>query len=381
MSFDQFTYSMPYIPGETTEKSLPGGGGIYLLADAEDHLIQLAAAADIRRALRHKLTETAEETATRRANLRQIVRKIHWFPAHSVFELTYFYYRIARELRPDDYLKQVAFGPAWFVHVDVDANIPRFLPGKWLRSPPGIDLGPFATQTDATRFVEILEDAFDLCRYYHILEQVPHGQACAYFEMGKCPAPCDGTISMSTYREMMVTALQFAIGSREPTYLRLEQKMREAAQRQAFERAGLLKQQWERAQRIEHESYRRVAPIEQFDFLIVQRGGGRTCVKPFFVRGGWITPGEPAKLKDVPQVAAAWIARLQNGFPSHTATQQEQSEHIWLVSHFLFKREAPGLFLHKRELTSPEHLAEQIRSRFWRPTIQTSEIEPISDGD
>ena len=401
---------------------LPGVGGVYLLTDADDRIIQLASAGNLRRALHVRLAPPADgeaqaagAPARKRADLRQIVRKIRWRTAHSAFEISYEYWRLARALLPDNYLKQVAFGPAWFVHVDPSANIPRFVVGKVLRSPPGVDLGPFFTNADATRFVQVLEDGFDLCRYYHILEQAPRGTACAYFDMGKCPGPCDGSIPMARYREMIADALAFAAGGRGPAYERCETGMREAAARQAYEEAGKFKQRLERLREIEHKSFVQVAPVERFNYLIVQRGGGRTRVRPFFVHGGAITPGETASLKKLETVAGQWIEatwaasghadRFSNGkhgptgwtMPPGSASEamaepadeantgiprepsphpftlplsldrQAASEQIWLVSHFLGRKDPPGLFIRADRLLPADDLSRVIRERFTRP--------------
>jgi len=183
--------------------------------------------------------------------------------------------------------------------------------------------------------------------------------------MGKCPAPCDGTIPLSEYGRMIGAALAFALGEREQFYAGLEQMMRDAAATKAFERAGLFKQQRDRARGIEQDGYRFVRPIDEFNYLIVQRGGGRTRVKPFFVRGGEITAGHAVKLKELEMVAVEWLDHMQQPVvPQQTIAAQERSEHIWLVSHFLFKANSPGTFIHADGLPDPCALAEQIRVQF-----------------
>ncbi|UCD29114.1 MAG: hypothetical protein JSV03_01115 [Planctomycetota bacterium] len=376
----------PALPNESTldsaARSFPSGGGIYLLTDEHDRTILLASAGHLRRALRGRLLEPqqaddhqeAGTVARRRVDLSQVTRKIWWKPAHSMFEIKYEYYRLARQLMPNDYLENVAFGPSWFVHVDPAAEIPRFATGKILKLEAGIDLGSFATRTDAARFVEILEDAFDLCRYYHILEQAPNGQACAYHEMGKCPAPCDGSIPISQYRQTITSALAFACGERRAEFLdNWRDQMQEAAASRAYERANTCKQKLERVKGIEHEAFRLIRPINEFNYLIVQRGGGRTRLKPFFVHAGRIIPGSMVKLKDIDKRAGEWIEALKNPKTSSTdlsqEIRQEISEQIWLVSHYLFKRDAPGLFLHLSKLNDPAELADQIRNHFAKKPI------------
>lgn len=359
---------------------------MYLLTTAEDHIVQLASSGNLRRAILNRLAGQVENDgqppsphSRKRIDLAEIVRRICWRTAHSAFEISYEYWRLARVLQPETYLKQVAFGPAWFVHVDPASDIPRFLVCKVLRSPPGVELGPFFTNSDATRFVQILEDGFDLCRYDHILEQAPRGKACAYFDMGRCPAPCDGTIPMSRYRKMVADTLAFAAGDRQSVYGRCEAAMREAAGRQAYEEAARIKLRLARLREIEHQAFAHAGPLERFNWLIVQRGGGRTKVKPFFVRAGVITPGETVALKQLDAAVTRWSDEMATGVGNPKSStvlsdHQSLSEQIWLVSHFLGKKDPPGLFLHANLLPPPADLAAIVRERFRKP--EPPEVEP-----
>ncbi len=379
------------VSSESLDRRFPGGGGIYLLTDEQDRVILLSSAADMRRALRHRLLETPVEpsegqkasrplSSRRRLKLHEIVRRIRWKRAGSLFELNYEYQRIAREIIPEDYLENLAFGPAWFVHVDPMSAIPRFSVSKWLTDAAGSDLGPFPTQTAANRFVQVLQDLFDLCRYEHILEKTPNGQACAYFEMGRCPAPCDGSLPIERYREMVSAAWAFAGGRRPEVLNDWQTRMATAAARQAFEEAAHFKQLLQRARELEHESYRFVRPVRDFNYLVVQRVGARRQVKPFFVREGWIVPGEAVVLKNLDRAAVDWRDAMALPPPlsvvvADEAARRLRSEHIWLVSHFLFKRETPGWFLHKSDFTDSGALAATIRARF------NSGHEPATDSD
>ncbi|MBP7937662.1 MAG: hypothetical protein KA354_23725 [Phycisphaerae bacterium] len=363
------------LPAQQIAARLPGGGGVYLLTDADDRPIQFAAAADLRRALNNRLTQqtpTADGqtvvTSRRRANLREVVRRIRWRTACSQFEITYEYWRIARALHPDSYLKEVGFGATWFVHVDSEAAVPRFEIGKILGGPPGKDLGPFATQTDAARFVQTLEDIFDLCRDDPVLQRAPHGQPCAYFDMGRCPAPCNGSVPMTAYRRTVAEAMAFAAGQRVTVLQCWEQQMREAAGHREFERAAAFRQRIERARTLNQPAFEQVTELDRFSFLIVQRGGGTSRVKPFFVHRGQVEPGEPVRLSMIETVASEWLRQAEKPPADENsrtiASQQELSEQIALVSHFLFKREPAGLFLPAATLPGPASLVKLIRAAF-----------------
>src|SRR5207237_6872511 len=93
--------------------------------------------------------------------------------------------------------------PAWFIHVNPQTNFPRYTKTIDLGGKTGVFIGPLEDKYAAARLIEEIEDAFDLCRYYNILVQAPNARACAYKEMGKCPAPCDGTIAVDQYRALV----------------------------------------------------------------------------------------------------------------------------------------------------------------------------------
>ncbi len=365
-------------PGQAAiARAFPGCGGVYLLTDEQDRLVQLSAAADLRRALRGRLLDPPVETeepisamSRRKARLGEIVRRIRWQPAHSAFEMDYRYLCLARQIMPDTYLKSLSFGPAWFVQVSPEASIPRFLSGKVLAEGTAA-IGPFPTQPDANRFIQVLEDAFDLCRCHPVLEQAPHGPPCAYYEMGKCLGACAGLIPMEQYRGMIRAALAFAGGDREPAFSQWERQMRQLAGEWAYEKAAAVKQRIERARAVEQAAFRLVRPVEGFNYLVVQRGRGRITVKPFFVVGGSIEPGDPVSLKKLDEAVPRWCSAFASdrGRKREAAEDlQHLSEQIWLVSHYLFRNEPPGLFCHAAELDNVQSLCRRIRERFERPS-------------
>src|SRR5262249_43555506 len=152
-----------------------------------------------------------------------------------------------RRLYPKDYRKRLAFGPAWFLRGDPGEAIPRITVVKEYPADGARYVGPFATRADAEATIHVVEDLFDLCRKYDILRQAPDGKPCEYWEMGKCPAPCDGRVPMEEYRAAIGRAMDFAAGDRERAFAALDERMRSAAKGLQFERAAALKRSIEQA--------------------------------------------------------------------------------------------------------------------------------------
>jgi len=358
---------LPGQAGRLDPQQLPAHGGVWLLVDQADRPIQLAACQDLRRSISARLNRT--ERPTGRADLAAIARRLWWQPGFSQFETSYEYWRVARRLYPKGYRKMVGFGPAWFIEVDPSARTPllELTSDVYLRSRPTVYIGPFATRPDGSRFVEILQDLFALCRHPDILRRAPHAQACAYYEMGRCPAPCNGSIGLDQYRLTVAEAVGFACGRSARVVQELERQMASASQELQFERAASINKRIEAARALEARPFRFARHADRFAWLVIQRAGGTTRVKPFYVDRGRIRVGRPVRLGQVEQAAEEWLRQMQAGPDQPGGQPIDRAEATWLVSHFLFKQErAGGIYLDAATLKDACSVAELVQARFRR---------------
>lgn len=271
---------------------VPARRGVFLLADESDRPILLTTAASIRARLRGRLEAPDADRRKRTADLREVTRRIYWKLAGSHFETDWQYLELARAIWPKGYTRMLSWKPAWFVHVDPAEPFPHFVRTREVLAAAGRYVGPFETARSADRFLEVLADGFDLCRDVQCLRRSPRGHRCAYGQMGRCLAPCDGTVSMDAYRRVVAGAAEFAAGRRLDHAGRLRERMRAAAAELAFERAAALKARLDRLSELDADACRHVAPAEEFRFLLLQRSGSRRKVSPFCVCRGTIEAGK-----------------------------------------------------------------------------------------
>lgn len=362
--------------GSVDPQALPTHGGVYLIVDHEERPVLLATGQNLRRVVVHRLNAPPPDyKKTKRANLADVARRVYWRGTHSRFETAWLHWQIARTQDPVGYRKILAFPPTWFLRVDPTAKAPRFTPLREFPHDAASILGPFATRRHAEDWVRLLEDLFDLCRYHTILEQAPHGRPCAYFDMDKCPAPCDGSISTAAYRQMIENAVTFSTGIRQPRLAALRELMESQAESLAFEKAAAVRRTIERAKATPgRPEFSLLADLSAFCWLIVQRAGPKrrspknTLVRPFFVRRGTIEVGRPVSLANLDEEIPRWLARCGPCSVPPPASPDEQTarcEVLWLVGKFLFQAErAPGLFRRFDRLGDADELAGAVRERF-----------------
>ena len=325
-------------------KRIPARWVVYLLADAADQPIQLLCVKNLRYSLKRRLGGDESIGPSRRVNYRQMVRRIRWRVVDSGFEADAVYYEAAREIFPKTYQGMVGFRLAWFVHINPDAPFPRYVKTMDLTANAGIWLGPLEDKHAAARLIQEVEDAFDLCRYYHILVDAPNAKACAYKEMGKCPAPCDGSISMDQYRRMIEWSVRVLL---DPEAFVREQtrRMQEAAGELRFETAAKINAFIGQISRFGKGAFRHVRELRNFCFVSLQRGSREGTAKVFL-----ITPGGIEEIAGCmgAAIGAAEILRVHDERSSFAkpALDAIGAERIGIVAHHLFlAKQTAGVFL------------------------------------
>ncbi|MBX3402876.1 MAG: hypothetical protein KF699_05615 [Phycisphaeraceae bacterium] len=262
--------------------------------DGAQRPVLLAATGDLRAWARRRLASAPAEWV------------LHAVPCSCMMEADLAYLGLARRLAPAAASLAAERVRAWWACIDPGAEFPEWsksnlvegaiAPRSATRARGGAGgvgeaLGPFADKDSAGRFIEAVIDAFDLCREHRLLVLAPAAQACAYKEMGRCAAPCDGSESMESYRARVRAAVEAVTGGAGALAgLRgdVERRMRAAAAANEFESAAACKAQAERFSRLAGGAFARVRRLADFRFVLVWRGPREGWVRIGACRGGQV---------------------------------------------------------------------------------------------
>jgi excinuclease UvrABC nuclease subunit len=356
-------------------RQAPAKWVVYLMSDADDRPVQLLCVKNLRYSLRHRLLTPPDAGPSRRVNYRELVRRVRWRRVHSAFEADWVYWEIARVVFPESYRGMIGFRPAWFIHVNPEHDFPRWIKTIDLAK-GGTLIGPIEDKHAAARLIELIEDWFDLCRYYRILVEAPHGSACAYKEMGKCPAPCDGSISMEQYRAMIAWSAKVVVDPAE--FIRDHQhRMQQAAAELQFETAGKIKAFVEQLGQLGKGQFRHARRLADFRYLSFQHGPKRGKAKIFLITPGGVEElagliAEPTRPGEIMRVALERSAECE----SAATVSDVDAERVGVVAHHLFSAKSThGVFL------PMEQIDEKSIVRAWRDLQKQEVIEPTeSEG-
>lgn len=328
-------------PTEEALRPLPNHPALYLLISDDGTPVQLGTTQQLRRlsVSRLILNEQAEGPRT---DLGEIVRGVRWRGVSNPLEATWWYYRLARGLHPREYRKLIGFGPSWFLQIDFADALPEMRVTDQVWRVRGECVGPLASQRAATQALESLWDLFDLCRQPEQYRKSPGGSRCAYADMGRCDAPCDGSVAPAAMIERTRAAWRFVLGGAAAWIDELSQQMKSAAAAQRFEEAGRIKARVAAAREWLGSFGARVMPIEAMRFVVALPVTRRAAWKFVWFDRGVMLEGPQIATRKLAAELAAWIAAMVAG-PDGVAECDValRMEQTWLVSRWIEPSDRP----------------------------------------
>lgn len=320
---------------------IPAKMAVYLLCAPEEGVakpVLLSTVGNLRAALLRRLTDHPPDQKSKRVAYGQICTQVCYRIVHSPLLAHYYYRAVARDMFPDRYRQMLGWRPAWWISINPADKFPRFRRTQDLPLDASLCFGPIPERAAAGRLAESLDDLFDLCRYYEILRQAPNGKACAYKEMGKCPAPCDGAISMEQYAAQIRSATDYLTPAGFVSWRRnIESQMKSAAARLDFEAAGRIKSRLQRGDIVTTEPYAFMRELRDFKYLSLQPGKGKPWIAPLIINGSEIRELEPIQKKNLDSAAPALLDECKKAAQQPVA--QADEEVIGLVTRHLARRE------------------------------------------
>lgn len=215
----------------------PRRAGVVVLLGEADAVVLISAAGDLRAFLSDRLDDDIERDA-RRADLRPVTKRILAYCCGIGMETQWLLARIAMERDPELLKELMHRSSAQMLVFERDPMRWRVIDSTQLHGSIGRLFGPIPKESVAGRIGEAVDELFSLCRYPKELALAPEGTACAYKEMGKCPAACDGSEPMEHYTTRFDDAWELIEQGLDSAVSLSERAMSEASAAMDFEGAG-----------------------------------------------------------------------------------------------------------------------------------------------
>ena len=146
--------------------------------------------------------------------------------------------------------------------------------------------GPYPNSTVVRDAIQIMQKVFGLRTCENSVFQ-NRERACLLGQIGRCSAPCVGSITREAYAADIERAAAFLEGRTRDIVTEFEKKMWEASERWAFEEAALWRDRVAALTTVQHQqAVETTGGDTDADIIAVARSGAVVCVNLAMVRGG-----------------------------------------------------------------------------------------------
>ncbi len=223
---------------------LPRKPGVYLFRDEKGEIIYIGKAAILRTRVQSYFR--GEPSDPKIGVMVSHVRDVEWIITDSETEALLMENNLIKEYSPRYNVRLKDDKSFPFIRV-TNEPFPRVYLTRTVEKDGSKYYGPYTDVRHVRKLLRVLHRTFPIrtCRY-HLDEKAIESkkiQLCLEYHLHNCEGPCQGLVTEKEYNTMIHQVVRFIKGHTEETLKVLEERMQEAANRQAFERAARYRDQ------------------------------------------------------------------------------------------------------------------------------------------
>ena len=265
-------------------RGLPTSPGVYLMKDAEDNILYVGKAANLRHRVGsyfgagQKLTPKLQRMVSR-------VNDLDYFVTSSEQEALILELNLIKRYHPGYNVRLKDDKTFPYLRIDLSDDWPRVFVTRRLEEDGGRYFGPFASAKSVRQTLKLIRAIFPFRSCSRTITGTDP-RPCLEYHIGHCLAPCIGVVSRGEYAEVIKQVILFLEGKQERVAQQLESRMNKAAEALDFETAARLRDQLQAVNQV-IEGQRIAATVKgEQDVIAFAQDKDQAYVQVFFIRGG-----------------------------------------------------------------------------------------------
>ncbi len=268
-------------------KNLPTKPGVYLHKNAQDKVIYVGKAVNLRNRVRSYFHKSAQHSGKTRHLVKEIA-DIEFIVAESELEALLLENTLIKKYQPRYNVRLKDDKRYPYIKVHWQDDYPRVTTTRRLENDGARYFGPYTAAWAAYQTLDLVRKIFPYLTCTRTIDGNDE-RACLYYHIGRCAAPCIGVVNKEEYRQIIDNLCDFLGGNTEPVVADLRQEMETASESLDFERAAHLRDQIRAIDQIvEKQKVVNASAVDE-DVIAFARADGDACVQVFFIRGGKLT--------------------------------------------------------------------------------------------
>ena len=293
--------------GYPDRSHLPASPGVYIFKDAEDDVIYVGKAKNIRARVANYFTKSGDGRP-KIAELRERIRRIDFIVTKSETEALVLESNLIKRYRPrfNASLRDDKSYP--YIVVTTGDEYPRVYATRGPHDPRHRYFGPFPSTGSVHSTIDVLNKTFPFRKCRGPEPGRRSGVPCLNYHIGRSVAPCIGAVSKGEYDKIVADVIAFLEGRVGHLIREREAAMREAAREMDFERAAALRDELAALTHVRDRQQATIASEDSFDAFGAFAEGESACVQVFAVRDGQIVSRDSFLLDNYAEAPAEAVA-------------------------------------------------------------------------
>ena len=267
-------------------KKLPSKPGVYIMHDAQDAILYVGKAVNLRNRVRSYFRENIGR-GPQIDKMVSLIERFEYIVTDSELEALVLENNLIKEHLPkyNTLLKDDKTYP--YIKVTVNEEYPRILFSREMKKDKARYFGPYTSAAAVKDTIDLLNKLYQLrtCNR-NLPKEVGADRPCLNYHIKQCAAPCQGYISKEDYRAKVEQALSFLNGNYGGILKELESKMKKAAEEMEFEEAARYRDLYQNVKSVTQKQKITDSIGEDRDVIAVSKDDTDAVVQVFFVRDG-----------------------------------------------------------------------------------------------
>ncbi len=266
--------------------ALPGLPGVYIMKNSAGTVIYVGKAKILKNRVRQYFHESANHTPKVKAMVSNIA-DFEYIVCDSEFEALCLESNLIKKYLPkyNILLKDDKHYP--YIKIDIKTDYPQIKLVRKIENDGARYFGPYPGRGTVKNTIKTVSNIFKIARCNKKFPRdIGKGRPCLYYSMGKCHAPCQGTITSSQYKKTFLQICKFLEGNHKELIEVLRTEMEEAAEKLEFEKACIIRDKIDAVMKIDASQKVISEKTMDADIIASATDDEAGVFRVFFIRGG-----------------------------------------------------------------------------------------------
>lgn len=268
-------------------RMLPDQPGVYLMKDAEGTVIYVGKAISLKNRVRQYFQASKNHGPKVEAMVSHIAT-FDYILCESEIEAFILECNMIKQHRPHYNIKLRDDKHYPYIRINMNEPFPRVEITRKMHRDKARYFGPYFSTLDVRKALDAVRLAFPIRTCKKELHTInPKDRPCLNAHIGKCLAPCNGSVTSEEYKAVMRQVIRFLEGHEQDVIDEIRTDMMTAAGAMQFEKAAMLRDRIAAIERVVSARQRAISTVrEDWDVIGLYRDRGYAMVQILVLRGG-----------------------------------------------------------------------------------------------